>query len=152
MRCATARVVAGAVLVGCRAAPSPGVVGGDSLTVEIASPTIVVFHPAVEDDPTVEDEGMRTALDDLMAHLEMAHGALAGAGYQVTSRIGDSLWLRIGGRAELVVRHPDSASIGYLLAGPQREWRLIYGVRSAEELIEAAQGFLAGTRATDRPE
>lgn len=114
----------------------------DSVLVEVAGPTLVAFNPVVSNDSLERDEDLAAALDDLAYHVAGAMDSLGAVGFRFAYRGGDTVWLRTGARRDAVIRNPDSASIGYVLADTAGRRVLLYGVHTSDRLIALARAFL----------
>jgi hypothetical protein len=117
----------------------------DSAWVLVDGLTLVAFHPLVSNDSLEADEDLASALDDLAYHMAGVMDSLEAIGFRFAYRGGDTVWLRTGARRDRVIRHPDSADIGYVFADTAGRSAMVYGVRTSDGLLEFGHEFrLAG--------
>ena len=152
-------LVAAALLAGCdrlpRAEPGtqpgpPGVPAGsftlvpDSAWISVDRPTMVGFFPVKSNAEIDADDDLATVLDDFSYHLGTAIDSLQAQGFVVTMEPGDTIWLRSSTDRWRFVRPADSAIVGYYLTAPDKRSRVIYGVRTSQDLIQFAREFRRG--------
>ncbi len=118
----------------------------DSVEVSVVGPTLIAFHPLVSNDSLEVDQDLATALDDLAYHMAGVMDSLEAVGFRFAYRGGDTVWLRTGARRHRVIRHPDSADIGYVFADTAGRSAVVYRVRTSDRLLAFAHEFrFAGT-------
>lgn len=113
----------------------------DSAWIDVKGRLLVAFHPVVSNDSLEVDHGLATALDDLAYHIGAAMDSLHAAGFTVRYSSGDTVWLRLPQERLSVVRHADSAQVGYVFADSLGRRTILYGVRGYVDLIQYAREF-----------
>ena len=105
---------------------------------------MVGFFPVRSNAEIDADDDLATVLDDFSYHLGTAIDSLQAQGFVVTMEPGDTIWLRSSTDRWRFVRPADSAIVGYYLTAPDKRSRVIYGVRTSQDLIQFAREFRRG--------
>jgi hypothetical protein len=113
----------------------------DSAWIDVKGRLLVAFHPVVSNDSLEVDDDLATALGDLSYHVGAAMDSLHAAGYTVRYSGGDTVWLRLPHERRRVVRHADSAQVGYVFADSLGRRAVLYGIRGYADLIQYAREF-----------
>ena len=122
---------------------TPAAMVPDSVWILVNQPVFVAFFPPVTEAQTDSDSDLNTVLDDFGWHISHATDSLKAEGFRVEIRFADTLWLREGRRKWRFVPRPDSTP-GYYLTAPRRAPVILYGVRTDDDLVEAAIRFRKG--------
>ena len=109
----------------------------DTASVPVRGPTVVAcFHPVTQAQVDA-DPDLATVLDDWQWHWSGAARALRAHGVAAEARMSDWVKLAVGGRLRLV-RCPE---VGYVLVAPGRGPKVLRGVTTDADLVDAAAAF-----------
>lgn len=122
--------------------------GADS-ALSLARPSVVALYAVPPDSVLTADDGLQSLLDDFMYYWADSRPRLERLGVAPLDQPLDwrqrALRLRMDGREWGFALKPDSAehrgAVGYLLAAPGREPRLLHGVIVDEELEDSARVY-----------
>lgn len=111
--------------------------------VTIEGPTVILFwiSPDSVSDPEAR-MGLYSALDQQQTMMADTREALDALGMIDVNQPGRRFRVRDGTYEKVFAASPDSAIVGYLLAAPGRDFRVLYRVQFTEALLEAARAFL----------
>ena len=117
--------------------------------VALARPAVIALYAVPPDSVLTADEGLQSLLDDFMYYWADARPRLERLGVAALDQPLDwrarALRLRLDGRERRFALEPDSAghrgAVGYLLAAPGREPRLLHGVIVDEALEDSARAY-----------
>lgn len=118
----------------------------------LARPTVVALYTVPPGDSLLEaDQGLASLLDDFMYYWADSRPRLRALGVEALDQPLDwhdrRVRVRLGGRTWNFALRADSAeergAVGYLLAAPGREPRLLHGVFVDEELADSARAYFA---------
>lgn len=134
-----------------RARPTAAVAAADTVpVVAIARPTVVALYTVPPGDSLLEaDQGLASLLDDFMYYWADSRPRLEALDVAPVDQ--PLAWgerrvrVRIGARAWTFALRADSAdvrgAVGYLLAAPGREPRLLHGLLVDEDLADSARAY-----------
>ena len=136
------------MIAGCagRAASSdilPLPESADTGAVSIAGPTLIGFHPP----PTrvrVADGAFVRTLAEFQSGLARVRPVFDQAGVEVYEQYTDTLVLREPASGMQIYVPPAGQGLGYYLAAPGREPDILHGLKSEDELEEAAWRYFHG--------
>ena len=111
--------------------------------VTIDGPTVIMFFtdPDSVSDPDII-EGLYAALDQQQTTMADTRGGLNALGARDVTQAGRRFRIDDGTRERLFVASPDSSVVGYVLAAPGRDHRVLYRIYFTDALLEAVRSFL----------
>lgn len=125
---------------GTATAPSPV---PDSMAVRVLGPTLISFYPTVTQAQIDSSEDLATVLDDFSYHLSTAQDSLRAMGFTIIDHPPGTIRIIDASGSRDIVPAPDSADVGFVFVAPGRRDRVMYGVTTGGELIDAGRKFLA---------
>lgn len=120
----------------------------DTATVVVRGPTVVACFEGVTDAQLERDPDLATTLDDWQWHWSGAARSLQAHGVVAEARMAGWVKLAMPGRLRLV-RCP---GVGYVLVAPERQPKLLRGVTTDSDLLEAAAAYFRRPELTGRNE
>jgi len=123
-----------------RAAAGDGAAAGAAAgnAIEVRGPTLIAFFPLVDTERAEEMQDQIDMLDDFYHHLNSAGETLGAAGVTIHVRPAGEIRIIDGDRARVLTPPSDGSDIGYYMVAPGRDPRLVVGVYTDVDLIEAA--------------
>ena len=115
----------------------------DSVVVRVHGPTLISFYPTVTQAQIDSSEDLATVLDDFSYHLSTAQDSLRAMGFTIVDHPPGTIRIVDASGSRDVVLAPDSADVGFVFVAPDRRDRVMYGVMTSSELIDAGHKFLA---------
>lgn len=137
------RTAAGAVLALVAAAAPLGAQAADTSAVRVRGPVVVACYVPVAQSRLDADGDLATVFDDFSYHWSSAAGSLRARGAAAEMRGVRWVRLRTEGRTRLV-RCP--APVGYVLAAPGRLPKVVAGVATDSDLVDAAAAYFRWPR------
>ena len=116
----------------------------DSTAVHVHGPTLISFYPTVTQAQIDSSEELATVLDDFSYHRSTAQDSLRAMGFTIVDRPPGTVRIDGASGSRDIALAPDSADVGFVLVAPDRRDRVMYGVMTGSELIDAGHKFLAG--------
>lgn len=115
----------------------------DSTAVHVHGPTLISFYPTVTQAQIDSSEDLATVLDDFSYHRSTAQDSLRAMGFTMVDHPPGTIRVIDASGSRSIVLAPDSADVGFVLVAPGRRDRVMYGVMTGGELIDAGRKFLA---------
>lgn len=115
----------------------------DSMAVRIHGPTLISFYPTVTQAQIDSSEDLATVLDDFSYHLSTAQDSLRAMGFTIVDHPPGTIRIVDASGSRDIVLAPDSAEVGFVFVAPGRRDRVMYGVMTGGDLIDAGRKFLA---------
>jgi hypothetical protein len=120
----------------------------DTATVFVRGPTVVACFEPVTDAQLDRDPDLATTLDDWQWHWSDSARSLRAHGVVAEARMTGWVKLALPGRLRLV-RCPGA---GYVLAEPERQPKVLRGVTTGSDLLDAAAAYFRRPELTERDE
>lgn len=115
------------------------------MAVHVRGPTLITFYPTVTQAQVDSNEDLATVLDDFSFHLSAARDSLLALGFTIIDHPPGIVRVIDGAAARDIALAPDSADVGFVFVAPGRQDRVLYGVTTGIDLIDAGHKFLAPT-------
>lgn len=115
----------------------------DSMAVHVHGPTLISFYPTVTQAQVDSSEDLATVLDDFSYHLSTAQDSLRAMGFAIVDHPPGTIQIIDASSSRDIVLAPDSADVGFVFVAPGRRDRVMYGVMTRGDLIDAGHRFLA---------
>jgi hypothetical protein len=115
----------------------------DSMAVHVRGPTLIAFYPTVTQAQVDSNEDLATVLDDFSVHLSAGRDSLLALGFTIVDHPPGMIRVIEGAVARDIALAPDSADVGFVFVAPGRRDRVLYGVTTGADLIDAGHKFLA---------
>ena len=115
----------------------------DSMVVRVHGPTLISFYPTVTQAQIDSSEDLATVLDDFSYHLSTAQDSLRAMGFAIIDHPPGTIRIVDESSSRDIALAPDSADVGFVFVAPGRRDRVMYGVMTGGELIDAGHKFLA---------
>ena len=122
----------------------------DSMVVHVRGPTLVTFYPTVTQAQVDSNEDLATVLDDFSFHSSAARDSLLALGFTIVDHPPGIIRVIDGAVARDIALARDSAEVGFVFVAPGRRDRVLYGVTTSTDLIDAGHKFLAPTPSEPR--
>ena len=115
----------------------------DSMAVRVHGPTLISFYPTVTQAQIDSSEDLATVLDDFSYHLSTAQDSLRAMGFTIIDHPPGTIRIIDATGSRDIALVPDSADVGFVFVAPGRRDRVMYGVTTGSDLIDAGHVFLA---------
>ena len=115
----------------------------DSMAVHVDGPTLISFYPTVTQAQIDSSEELATVLDDFSYHRSTAQDSLRALGFTMVDHPSGTIRIVDASGPRDIALAPDSADVGFVFVAPDRRDRVMYGVMTGGELIDAAHRFLS---------
>ncbi|HEU4787292.1 MAG TPA: hypothetical protein VFS57_07795 [Gemmatimonadaceae bacterium] len=108
-----------------------------------AAPTLISFYPTVTQAQVDSSEDLATVLDDFSYHLSTAQDSLRAMGFAIVDHPPGTIRIIDASSSRDIALAPDSTDVGFVFVAPGRRDRVMYGVMTGSELIDAGHTFLS---------
>ena len=115
----------------------------DSMAVRVHGPTLISFYPTVTQAQIDSSEDLATVLDDFSYHLSTAQDSLRAMGFAIIDHPPSTIRIIDASGSRDIALAPDSADVGFVFIAPGRWERVMSGVMTGGDLIDAGHKFLA---------
>jgi hypothetical protein len=115
------------------------------MAVHVRGPTLITFYPTVTQAQIDSNEDLATVLDDFSVHLSAGRDSLLALGFTIVDHPPGTIRVIDGAVTRDIALAPDSADVGFVFVAPGRRDRVLYGVTTGSDLIDAGHKFLGRT-------